>query len=65
MSEHVEARTDRASRRRGKADRRIARAALHKAGNPEIAAARRRCQAGDAESSGLWNFRCGSSTPAS
>ena len=34
MSAHVEARTDRASRRRVKGDRRVARAALHKAGNP-------------------------------
>lgn len=49
MSEHVEAHTDRASRRRAKGDRRVARAALHKAGNPDVAAARLRCQATNAE----------------
>ena len=51
MSAHVEAHTDRASRRREKGDWCVARAALHRAGNPASAAARLRCQADDAESS--------------
>lgn len=51
MSAHVEQRTDRAERRRVKGDWRVARAALHRAGNPASAAARLRCQADDAESS--------------
>lgn len=49
MSDHVEARTERAERRRGLLDRRIARAALRGAGwNYDVAAARLRHQAREA-----------------
>ena len=48
LVDHAEADTERAARRRAKADRRIARSALHRAGgNAEAAAARLRIQADD------------------